>query len=340
MSSASRVALVTQPMKDQWVARLQNLAPDLHIERRLRATTADIPDDLWRDVEIIYTYNTLPMPEQAPRLRWVQLQSAGANHILNNPLLAHQVTFTTASGVHAVNIAEYVFTTILGWYHHFEQMIAWKQRGHWPSDKESGALFMPQELRGMTLGVVGYGSIGREVARLARTFGMRVLAMQRGSDHRDSGFLFPGIGDPEGTLPERYYRPDQLHEMLGECDVVVIGLPLTTHTEGLFDEAALRAMKKNAFLVNIARGNVCDEDALVRALREEWIAGAALDVFRQEPLPDDSPLYQLPNVIMSPHISGATPMYSERVLTIFEENLRRYLHGEPLYNVVERERGY
>jgi phosphoglycerate dehydrogenase-like enzyme len=141
-------------------------------------------------------------------------------------------------------------------------------------------------------------------------------------------------------LPNRYYTSDQLHEMLGESDIVVIAVPLTPQTRGMFDQAAFQAMKPTAFLVNIARGDVCNEASLIRALEDQQIAGAALDVFHQEPLPSDSLLWKLPNVFISPHITGLTPQYDERVAMIFEENLRRYLAGEPLYNVVDKSRGY
>jgi phosphoglycerate dehydrogenase-like enzyme len=164
--------------------------------------------------------------------------------------------------------------------------------------------------------------------------------MQRGTDHRDHGFQFPGVGDPEGRLPERYYSPEQLHEMLSESDIVLIAVPLTPQTQGMFDKAAFHAMKSTAFLVNIARGDVCNEADLISALQEKQIAGAALDVFQQEPLPSDSPLWHLPNVFISPHISGLTPEYDKRVAMIFAENLRRYLAGEPLYNVVDKQLGY
>jgi len=169
---------------------------------------------------------------------------------------------------------------------------------------------------------------------------MRVLAMQRGSDHRDRGFLFPGVGDLDGILPERYYIPDQLYSMLSECDVVVISVPLTSKTHEMFDDAAFQAMKPTAFLVNIARGGVCNEAALSQALEEKRIAGAALDVFQQEPLPSNHPLWHLPNVFISPHSAGLTPQYEERAATIFETNLRRYLAGEPLFNVVDKTQGY
>jgi len=282
----------------------------------------------------------LPLPEQAPHLRWVQLHSAGINHISHKPLYATDVTFTTASGIHAIPIAEYVFTAVLAWYHHLPRILEWQQRGAWPPDRERLSLFVPEELWGKTIGVVGYGSIGRQVARLATAYGMRVLALQRGADHRDRGFTLPGVGDPEGTLPARYYPPEQLHALLGASDVVVIALPLTPATHGLFDTDAYRAMKPTALLVNIARGDICDEPALVQALKEGQIAGAALDVFHQEPLPPESPLWRLPNVILSPHVTGFTPHYDGRAAQLFTENLRRYVAGEPLLNVVDKTQGY
>jgi phosphoglycerate dehydrogenase-like enzyme len=340
MTNTPGVVLITARCESHWLERLQRLLPDLQVERWPPYSV--VPDDLWREVEILYTsYATaLPSPEQAPRLRWVQLYSAGPDPVLNHPLFQTPVVFTTASGVHAVNMAEYVLTAVLAWYHRFPRVLQWQQRGQWPTNSERSSLFVGEELRGKTIGIVGYGSIGRQVARLADAFGMRVLAVQRGREHRDRGFVFPGLGDPEGTLPERYYTPDQLHGMLSESDVVIICVPLTAKTQGLFEEAAFQAMKSTAFLVNVARGGVCNESALVRALEERWIAGAALDVFHQEPLPSNHPLWHLPNVFLSPHSAGLTPQYDERAAMIFEENLHRYLAGEPLYNVVDKTQGY
>jgi phosphoglycerate dehydrogenase-like enzyme len=337
-----RVVLITARFTASWQERLQRLSPDLQIEQRPASSPGVITDDLWQEVEILYTSfaTPLPLPEQAPRLRWVQLYSAGPDPILDHPLFSAPVVFTTASGVHAINIAEYVLTVVLAWFHRFPQSLEWQQRGQWPSNSQRFSLFMGEEVRGKTIGIIGYGSIGRRIAQLARAFGMRVFAMQRGTDHRDIGFQFPGIGDPEGTLPDRYYSSDQFHSMLSESDVVVIAIPLTAKTRGMFDEAAFRAMKPTSFLVNIARGQVCDEAALLRALEEKQIAGGALDVFHQEPLPSDHPLWHLPNVFISPHSAGLTPQYDERAAAIFEENLRRYLAGKPLYNVVDKMLGY
>ena len=342
MARQSRTVLITAPLTVEWLEHIQHISPECVVRYWPPSTSEAISDDLWREVEVLYTSFTtpLPAPENAPRLRWVQLYSAGPDHILTHPLWTTPVLFTTTSGIHAIPIAEYVLTMMLAWLRRLPQAFELRQRGVWPTRTERVSLFMGEEMRGKTLGIVGYGSIGRELARLATAFGMRVLAMQRGTHRRDAGFVLPGIGDPEGTLPERYYAPGELHTMLAECDVVVIAAPLTAQTRGMFDEAAFKAMKSNAFLVNIARGDICDEQALLRALREQTIAGAALDVFHEEPLPSDNPLWGLPNVFISPHISGLTRLYNERAAQIFADNLRRYLADEPLYNLVDKIQGY
>jgi phosphoglycerate dehydrogenase-like enzyme len=188
---------------------------------------------------------------------------------------------------------------------------------------------------------VGYGSIGREVGRIGQCFGMEVVAVKRSAGEvGDTGYRVPGTGDPEAQALDRIYPPDRLVEMLAECDYVVISLPLTPETEGLIGEEELRAMKPSAYLVNISRGEIIDEAVLIKALQEGWLAGAGLDVFHQEPLPPDSPLYDLDNVILSPHVAGFSPHYDERASDLFVENLRRYLAGEELLNVVDKQAGY
>ena len=341
-NKASRVVLITAPVERSWLQQLQSQWPDLQFEQRSARTKEVISDDLWQEVEVLYTSfaTPLPTPEQVRRLRWVQLYSAGVDYIVNHPLFHTRVIFTTTSGIHAIPIAEYVFTMLLGWSHRLPTLLDLQKKAEWPPDSVRYTRLMPEELRGKTIGIVGYGSIGRQVARLAHTFGMRILAMARGSSHQDRGYQIADVGDPEGTLPERYFAPEQLHSMLAECDVVVIAVPLTPATHGMFNKAAFKAMKSTAFLVNIARGEVCNESDLIRALEEKQIAGAALDVFEHEPLPSDSPLWHLSNVLLSPHISGLTPKYDERAAALFAENLRRYLTGEPLLNVVDKAQGY
>jgi len=332
-----RVVLISAPIEQEWVGRLQRVSSELTVKQ---VTSLSAQDPLWQEVEVLYGFPwKLPKPEVAPRLRWIQLYSAGADRLLTNPLFQTDITITTASGVHAINIAEYVFTMTQAWYRKLPQLLAWKQSKEWGVDKESIETAI-EELHGKTIGIVGYGSIGRQIARLARTYGMRVLAMQRGANRKDTGFQFPDVGDPEGTLPHHYYDFAQLHTMLHECDIVVAAVPLTAETREMFNAAAFQAMKRSAFFVNIARGDVCDEPALIDALQQKQLAGAALDVFQQEPLPATSPLWDMPNVLMSPHNSGVTPHYNERAATIFAANLRRYLAGQPLYNTVDKQRGY
>ena len=337
MTDGSIPVLVTARFEPELIDRLRAVSPRLRIES---APFDKMSEEQWREAVVLYTYGSLPEPAQVPALRWVQLHSAGVEHVTDRPLFDTAVEFTTASGVHAIPIAEWVIAQVLALGRRVPRQLEWQRKGLWPPDKEKWSLFVSDELWGRTIGILGYGSIGRQVARLACAFGMRVLAMQRGSNHRDHGYVVPGSGDPEGTLPERFYPPDRLLDLLAQSDVVVLGVPLTEQTRGMIDERALRAMKPNALLVNIARGGVVDEQALVRALRERWIGSAALDVFEEEPLPEGHPLWTLENVLVSPHVSAFSPRYDERVVDLFAENLRRFLDGRPLLNLVDKARRY
>jgi phosphoglycerate dehydrogenase-like enzyme len=196
-------------------------------------------------------------------------------------------------------------------------------------------------LHGSTVGIVGYGSIGREVARLLQPFNATILAAKWNAMRiKDSGYHQPGLGDPDGEFPHRIYPFQALKAMLAECDFVVIAVPLTPDTQSLIGAEELAAMKSTAFIVDVSRGGVIDHIALIRALKDKKIAGAALDVFPEEPLPQDSPLWKFPNTILSPHISGNSPHYHQRAVALFAENLSRYLAGEPLYNQLDVTRGY
>jgi phosphoglycerate dehydrogenase-like enzyme len=297
-----------------------------------------LPPDVWSEVEVLCTFGVMPAQNQAPRLRWVQLISAGVDHVIDHPLLSGEIVLTSASGIHAIKIGEFVLMLMLAWAQQLPALIDHQRRAEWPEGRFK--LFACQELRGSTVGIVGYGSIGREVGRLASAFGMRVLALQRGDDPVDRGYILSGVGDPQGTIPQRFYRLAQLKVMLAECDFVVLALPLTDATRHLIGPDELRAMKSSACLVNIGRGEVVEESALIQALQEGWIGGAALDVFAQEPLPSSSPLWGMENVILTPHIAGMTHHYNERAIEVFAENLRRYLAGQPLLNRVDSQQGY
>ncbi len=332
--------LCTLRFTQEQLDKLRAVSPRLVVEQKTCHDAEEVQEVLDEDTEVLYAF---PVPDdllsKAPRLRWLQLHSAGADHLLGQPVMKSDVTITTISGIHATPIAEYAFASMLAWSRRVPKMLYYQNQREWP--KGRWGIFVSQELRGATLGIVGYGSIGREVGRLGKCFGMRVVATKRSvGEVSDAGYRVPGTGDPEGQMLDRIYPPERLGEMLADCDFVVISLPLTPETRGFIGEKELGAMKPNAYLVNISRGGIVDEPALIKALQEGWIAGAGLDVFETEPLPTDSPLYDLDNVILSPHVAGFTPHYDERATNLFAENLRRYLAGEELLNLVDKKAGY
>jgi phosphoglycerate dehydrogenase-like enzyme len=332
--------LCTLGFTEEQLDKLRAVSPRLVVAQRTCHNAEEVRGVLDEDVEVLYAFRVPDnLLSKAPRLRWLQLHSAGANHLLGHPIMKSNVLITTSSGIHATPIAEYAFASMLAWSRRLPKMIYYHNRYEWPQGRWD--IFVGQELRGATLGIVGYGSIGREVARLGKCFGMRVVATKRSvGEVRDTGYRVPGTGDPEAQVLDWIYPPERLAEMLAECDFVVISLPLTPETKGLIGEEELRAMKPNAYLVNVSRGGIVDEPALIKALQEGWIAGAGLDVFQKEPLPPDSPLYNLGNVILSPHVAGFSPHYDDRASDLFAENLRRYLAGEELLNLVDKEAGY
>jgi phosphoglycerate dehydrogenase-like enzyme len=332
--------LCTLRFTEEQLGKLRAVSPRLVVEQRTCHNAEEVRGVLDEDVEVLYAFRVPDnLLSKAPRLRWIQLHSAGADHLLGHPIMKSNVLITTSSGIHATPIAEYAFASMLAWSRRLLKMIYYQNRHEWPQGRWD--IFVGQDLRDATLGIVGYGSIGREVGRIGKCFGMRVVATKRSVDEvRDTGYRVPGTGDPEAQVLDRIYPPERLAEMLAECDFVVISLPLTPETKRLIGEEKLRVMKPSVYLVNVSRGGIVDEIALIKALQEGWIAGAGLDVFEKEPLPPDSPLYDLDNVILSPHVAGFSPHYDERASDLFAENLRRYLAGEELLNLVDKEAGY
>ncbi len=264
----------------------------------------------------------------APNLRWLALSSAGAEGALRMGLTQTRpdLIITTASGVHSVPISEFVLSVMLIWARRWPAIFSAQREKRWP---ENQLELMGSELDGATLGVVGLGAIGRRIAQLGRAVGMRVVALRHSAA--------PGQTDPD---VDALYAPDQLAELLAQSDYVVLSAPSTPETHHLITAGRLRQMKRTGVLINIARGNLVDEPALIAALRDGTIAGAGLDVFETEPLPTDSPLWSMPNVILSPHTSGLTPRYSTRLASLFLDNVARLRSGQPLRNVVDVARGY
>jgi phosphoglycerate dehydrogenase-like enzyme len=330
--------LVYAPFSMTLMDRFRAAGSELEIEQ-VEQPGRSWPDDRITDAEIIFAISAIPTPEQAPQLRWLQTHWAGVEHLREEAIWKSDVIITTTSGIHAPNIGQYVMAQILTWANRVPRWFHHQKNGDWPDDRWTK--FLPDELRGRTLGILGYGSIGREVARLAKGFGMTVLATKRDARRiDDGGYTLPGTGDPDGSMVDRIYPGEATGMMVSECDYVVITLPETPGTRHLVDESIFRKMKPESFLVNVGRGSVVKEDDLIQALKRGWIAGAGLDVFESEPLPPESPLWSMPNVVLTPHISGFTPHYDARAAGVFEENLRRYVANEPLLNVIDRATGY
>ena len=322
--------LVTSEISDECQQQITNVSPRIKLtdvsdlcraERNGELTFKEKLDDLLAEAEVIYGLRLPPnIVARAPKLKWVQVMSAGVERFLGTEVVESSVILTNVSGIHATPIGEFVLGRMLMFVKQSPLCFQLKQDKQWRR-------FTPSGLRSKTLGIIGLGNIGREVARLAKAFGMRVLAV-----------------DVKRLVRARYVDimlpRDQLRYLLTESDFVVLSLPFTPETNKLIGEEELRTMKSTAYLINISRGGVVDEEALICALDEHWIAGAGLDVFATEPLPADSRLWQLPNVIFSPHIAGAMEDYNMRATEVFSENLRRYLNGKRLLNVVDKKKGY
>ena len=256
----------------------------------------------------------------APRLRWLQSTSAGIGQMVKRVGLDRaDITFTTASGVHARPLADFCLMAMLMFAKNYGWMERDKKAKRWER-------YCGEELTGKTLAIVGAGRVGQEVARHGKRMDMRVTGMRRS----------------DAPLPDvdKVFERAGLHAMLREADFLVLAAPHTPETEGMIGEAELAVMKPTAVLINIGRGALVDEDALIRALEEKRLAGAALDVLREEPPPQDSPLWEMPNVIISPHSASTVTQENARITEIFCDNLRRYLSGQPLRNVLDKSKLY
>jgi phosphoglycerate dehydrogenase-like enzyme len=275
------------------------------------------------EVEIIAGSVSARLLPLAIQLRWYQQWGAGADWLARRPELAERdFVLTNVSGVHAIPISEHILALMLAFARALPAAFRGQARGQWASQREG--VF---ELAGKTLLLVGVGAIGRRTAQLCHSLGMRVLGIRRNPDR-----TAPGIDEMGGM--------DRLRERLPDADFVVLTVPLTAETRHMMSTAEFAAMQRSAYLINIGRGGTVDEAALVAALQEGRIAGAGLDVTEIEPLPADSPLWQMENVILTAHYSGVTPAYHLRAMAIFLDNLRRYVNDEPLRNVVDKKLGY
>ena len=344
--------VIAQVLPSDLVVKVRNLSPRVAVsyagellatERyRLREQSASADpdlagiseqiDDMFAGAEVIFA-PALPFPnilsrfgpDKAPGLKWLQALSAGVDQFVPSGLLDRDVVITSGRGLTSQAIAEYVIWAVLTLNRNMHQRFRDQMGRVWARGR------MPTRLLNMqTIGIVGIGAIGSAVAKLAKGLGMRVIAARRSAVSRSSG-----VDGVDEVFPSA-----DLLSLLGQSDFVVIAVPHTGETRGMIGERELRAMKPTASLINIARGEIIDQGALIAALKEKRIMGAALDVFTTEPLPPTSELWDLPSVIVTPHVSAGGGDTTEAAVELFSQNLLRYLNGQPLINVYDRERGY
>jgi phosphoglycerate dehydrogenase-like enzyme len=259
----------------------------------------------------------------SPHVRWIHSRSAGLEETLFPELIASNVIVTNSRGIFSPSLGEFALGAILYFAKDIRRMIRNQMAGVWRP-------FDITPVSGQTLGIVGYGSIGRAVAARGRAFEMRVLGLKMHAFQESEN----------DSLIDQLYGSEQRLEMLSRCDYVVVTLPLTERTRGFIADAEFAAMKKTAVVINLGRGPTIDERVMIKMLSENRIRGAALDVFDQEPLPQDHPFYSLENVLLSPHCADHTPDWQDNAMRFFLAQLERFRHGETLLNIVNKTLGY
>ncbi|KIW87747.1 uncharacterized protein Z519_11721 [Cladophialophora bantiana CBS 173.52] len=317
-----------------------------------------VPQELWRSATILITLSALPeRPEDAPNLKLIHLFSAGVDHYITHPIFTDSdIAITTSSGIHGPPITEWIVMTTLIASRHYATEYEWQKQHHWGTERKM--LTAGTDWVGKTVGIAGYGSIGRQAARVFSALGANVHAYTAGprstpASRTDTGYIIPGTGDPDGTIPRAWYSGTSkasLHAFLSSgLDALIIALPLTPSTRHMFSKAEFDILgrtslpnkkARSCFVINVARGALLDQPALVAALNNDVLLGAALDVTDPEPLPKDDPLWDAKNVIITPHISGLGTEYSQRAYDVFMVNWARREKGEKMFNLVDRRKGY
>lgn len=324
----------------EWfVERIQRGFPNVEVVRRddYNAMEQELPD-----ADVLMSWSITP--EQlaaATKLRWIHSPAAAVHRLMIPELIESDVVVTSASGIHGPVVAEHVIALVLALAKRLPSAVRYQLQKKWGQELLWNERPRPREIAGATLGLVGLGSIGMEVARLAAGLGMSVIAVRESGKDQRRGRR--GAEDSVGITGDRVsqtYGPDEIDLMLGQADYVVLAAPVTPRTRGLINQERLAAMKRDAYLINVGRGALIDEPALVSALREQRIAGAALDVFEQEPLAEDSPFWEMDNVLITPHSAALTERLWERHFELMSDNLRRFVAGAPLLGMVDKARGY
>ncbi|WP_457101897.1 D-2-hydroxyacid dehydrogenase [Microbacterium sp. P5_E9] len=330
--------LCTLDLPDEWFDQLAERVPDLRIHR-LDLGGHPSPA-LLAEVDLLHTSEWFPEAAQVPALRCVQLDTSGVDHVRRTSLWDTDIPIATLGGIAPVPMAEYAMMTILELAHRMPLIQQLRDGREWPTNADRLERLTPRQLAGATVGIVGYGRIGREISRLASAFGMRVLGLKRTvSDAAASGKFDTGRRSPDED-PTELFGMDRLDDVLAQSDILVVVVPLTELTRGMLGAAQLDRLPHGALVVNIARGGILDEAALLERLRDGRIAAAALDVFDDEPLPATSAWWSEPNTLVTPHVAGLAPQYHAQTLDLVVENLTRLAEGRPVLNEVDRVSGY
>lgn len=306
---------IAYSLKEEYLERIKEARNDVEIVENIEEAEVFLGGHISKDDL-----------KKAKNLKWIQSSSAGIDNLLFEELLNSDIIITTASGVHPKPIAEHVFALLLSWTRRINIALRGKFERKWNRDEIKWC----EELTGKTMGIIGYGKIGQEIGRIAKSFGMKVIGVKRDINQKDD-MVF---------LPDELFSYKDLHEVLRRSDIIVLVLPLTSETKDLIGEEEFKVMKKDAIFINVGRGKTVKEDALVKALENGQIQCALLDVFYEEPLPEESPLWNLENVIITPHIAGMTPYYDDRLVEIFIHNLKNYPEVSRMLNVVDKSLGY
>ncbi len=334
--------LTTLDLDDEWLAALSKSCPGLEVQRRVASDPGQISDTVWAGIDILHTSNVFPRPDQAPRLRWIQLDTSGVEHVTHHPIWRSNVEITTLGGIAPVPMAEFIVMSLLALAHHQPALDELRRRREWPAVSERLSLLTPLPVDGATATIIGHGRIGRELARLLTALGMVVIGVSRtGQESSTDAALQYDRGRPIGTAaPVERCAISQLADVLPRSDYLIVIAPRTAATTGLIDAGALARLKRGASIVNVSRGGVVDEGALLSALRSRHVRYAAVDVFDDEPLSADSDWWTEPNTLVTPHVAGLAPRYKEQVLELLCTNVARYVAHAPLLNRADRATGY
>ncbi|MEF2096515.1 D-2-hydroxyacid dehydrogenase [Bacillus sp. CFBP9009] len=315
-----RKLIISQNLHELLLQKIKELVPEWTV---ITGRSPEIWRDHIADAEVIAGWKAeMSVSIDASEVKWIQTWSAGVNALPLENLEQKNVQITTANGVHAYPISETIFALMLALTRKVDTYIKQQQTKTWHH------AHMKQEIHEKTIGIIGVGKIGKETAKIAKAFGMTVLGMRH--------------SDKSEEFVDEMFTQEHLNDLLPRCDYIVVTLPLTPETRNMFGKKEFRLMKRSAFFINIGRGNLVIQNELVQALMDKEIAGAGLDVFETEPLPENSPLWELDNVIITPHTSGNTEFYDQRLIhDIFMPNLKNYLNGKELStNLLDYKKGY